>query len=255
MSSLLKEKCTLAKLREKLEGRKGKLCRSCKGFRHLAQNCRNRKEGEEGAEMPQNKFEILRSRVMQCGVEERVVRSTRTVVVKCFKCGEEGHKCRECPLWKRKLKRVACPKEGKAHQGEKRPARPIREKAQEGEKKLRRVEESEAAHPVQGKVQQEWKRSSMEELRKRAEEHCGEGVPEEAQFFELGWCIPGMIVTYTKCRGCGRKGSYTEDDRGQRVLWDRMFWCGCKRKESSVPTERKSIARVEKAVWPRETKA
>jgi len=98
MSSLLKEKCTLVKLREELEGRKGKLCRSCKGFGHLVRNCRNRKEGEKGAEIPQNKFEILRSQVVQCSVEERVVRSTRTVVVKCFKCGEEGHKCRKCSL-------------------------------------------------------------------------------------------------------------------------------------------------------------
>jgi len=98
MSSLLKEKHALIKLREELEGRKGKLCRSYKGFGHLVQNCRNRKEGEKGAEIPQNKFEILRSQVVQYGVEERVVRSTRTVVVKCFKCGEEGHKCRKCSL-------------------------------------------------------------------------------------------------------------------------------------------------------------
>jgi len=48
MSSLLKEKHALAKLREELEGRKRKLCRSCKRFGHLAQNCRNRKEGEKG---------------------------------------------------------------------------------------------------------------------------------------------------------------------------------------------------------------
>jgi len=98
MSSLLKEKRALIKLREELEGRKGKLCRSCKGFEHLVRNYRNRKEGEKGAEIPQNKFEILRSQVVQCGVEERVVRSIRTVVVKCFKCGEEGHKCRKCSL-------------------------------------------------------------------------------------------------------------------------------------------------------------
>jgi len=64
MGSLLKEKYALAKLRIELEGRKRKLCRSCKGFRHLAQNCRNRKEGEKGAEMPQNKFKVLKSRVM-----------------------------------------------------------------------------------------------------------------------------------------------------------------------------------------------
>jgi len=50
------------------------------------------------------------------------------------------------------VKRVACPKEGKAHQGERRPAHPVREKAQEGEKRLRRVEKGEVAHPVQGEA-------------------------------------------------------------------------------------------------------
>jgi len=120
MSNLLKEKCTLAKLRTELEERKGKLCRSCKGFGHLAQNCRNRKGGEKKAEIPQNKFKVLKSRVMQCRIEERAVRSMRTAVVKYFKCGEEGHKYRECPLWEKKVKRVARPQEGKAHQGERR---------------------------------------------------------------------------------------------------------------------------------------
>ena len=94
LSNLLREKCTLAKLRVELEERKGKLCRSYKGFGHLAQNCRNKREEKKGTEMPQNKFEVLKSRVMQYGVEERVVRSMRMEVVKCFKCGEEGHKCR-----------------------------------------------------------------------------------------------------------------------------------------------------------------
>jgi len=64
MSSLLKEKHALTKLREELEGRKGKLCRGCKGFRHLARNCKKRKEEEKGVVIPQNKFEILSSRVM-----------------------------------------------------------------------------------------------------------------------------------------------------------------------------------------------
>jgi len=140
MSSLLKEKRLLTKLREELEGRKGKLCRSCKGFGHLAQNCRNKKEEEKGTEMPQNKFEVLKSRVMQCGVEERVVRSVKTVVVRCFKCEGKGHKCRECLLWERKVKRVAHPRKRKVHQEERR---------------LRRMEEEKAVCPVKGEAQQE----------------------------------------------------------------------------------------------------
>jgi len=64
MSNLLKEKRALAKLREKLEGRKGKMCKSCKGFGHLVRNCRNKKEEEKGTMVFQNKFEVLGSRVM-----------------------------------------------------------------------------------------------------------------------------------------------------------------------------------------------
>jgi len=142
MSNLLKEKHSLAKLREELEGRGGKLCFGCKEFGHLARNCRKQKETGKGATMPQNKFEILSSRVMQCGVEERMIRNIRTVAVKYFKCGEEGHKCRWCPLWK-KIKRVACPAEGKAHQGNKRELVCL-ERGKAQERKLRRVEEEEA---------------------------------------------------------------------------------------------------------------
>jgi len=77
---------------------------------------------------------------MQCGVEERVVRGARREVVRCFKCREEGHKCRECLLWEKKVKRVARPNERKAHQKEKR-------------REVRRVKEGEAACPVKGKAQ------------------------------------------------------------------------------------------------------
>jgi len=52
MSNLLKEKCSLAKLREKLKERRGKLCFSCKGFGHLAHNCRNKREEEKGMVIP-----------------------------------------------------------------------------------------------------------------------------------------------------------------------------------------------------------
>jgi len=84
------------------------------------------------------------------------------------------------------MKRMSCPKEEKAYQEERRPVCSIREKVQEGVKRLRRVEEGKVACPIQGEVQQGWGRSSMKELRKKAEEHCGKGVPEEAQLLELG---------------------------------------------------------------------
>jgi len=235
MSSLLKEKRALAKLREELERRKEKLCRCCKGFGHLARNCRKLKKGVKRTVVPRNKFEVLRSRVMQCGVEERVVRNVRVVVVRCFKCGKEGHKCRECPLWEKKVKRVARPNGGKAHQQERRPARPIREKVQEGEKRLRKMEEEKAARPVKGEAQQEWRRSSWEELRKRAEWYCGPIVLQDAELWELGWRGQGAIVTYLKCPRCGEGGCHVEDDRGQGVVpyWRRkkMSWCGYRRKE------------------------
>jgi len=60
---------------------------------------------------------------------------------------------------------------------------------------------------------------------------------------------PEVIVTYNKYRRYGRKRSYAEDNRGQGVLRDRIFWCECKGKkeESGAPTERKSAAKIEKA--------
>jgi len=84
------------------------------------------------------------------------------------------------------VKRVACPNKGKAHQEERRLARPIRKKVQEKGKRLRRMEEEKAARPVKEEAQQEWRRSLMKELRKRAKEHCGKGIPEEAQLLEIG---------------------------------------------------------------------
>jgi len=39
--------------------------------------------------------------MMQYGVEERMIRRHEVVVVEYFKCGEKGHKCKECPLWEK----------------------------------------------------------------------------------------------------------------------------------------------------------
>jgi len=67
------------------------------------------------------------------------------------------------------------------------PAHPVKEKAQEREREIRRVEESKAAHMAKPQeVQQGWRRSSVEKLRKRAEEHCGKGVLGKAQLLKLG---------------------------------------------------------------------
>jgi len=108
MNNLLKQKYALVSLRAKLEGEKEWECWNCKGFRHLAQNCRNKKGKEERGTALQNKFEVLTSRVMQCDVKERIIRKQEAVEVECFKCGEKGHKYRECSLWKEEKKlRVA----------------------------------------------------------------------------------------------------------------------------------------------------
>ena len=112
---MLKKKRAFTKLRAELEGKKGKLCWRCKKFGHLAHNCRNKEGEEKGTNTPENKFEVLKSRVMQCGVEVKTIWKQEVVVVECFKCGEKGHKCRECPLWERR-ERVACvAKPQKAH--------------------------------------------------------------------------------------------------------------------------------------------
>jgi len=128
MSNLLKQKHTLTLLRAKLEGKKEQECWSCKGFGHLVQNCRNKKGKEKRETAPQNKFEVLSSRVMQCDVKERMIRKQETVKVECFKCREKGYKCREYPLWK-------------------------------GEKKLQVVEEVACVAMLQKAQQKEWRRS------------------------------------------------------------------------------------------------
>jgi len=68
---------------------------------------------------------------MQCDIKERIIRKQKTVKVECFKYGEKGHKCRECPLWK-------------------------------GEKKLRVVEKAMYVAMPQKAQQKEWRRLELE---------------------------------------------------------------------------------------------
>ena len=91
MNNILNQRQALAKLRAELEGREGKLCKRCGRFGHLTQNCRSREEQRKKT-MGDNRFKVLGSRVMQCGIRE--VRRQEVVrdVVKCFACGEKGHK-------------------------------------------------------------------------------------------------------------------------------------------------------------------
>jgi len=86
MSRMLNQQCTLTKLRVEIEGRKGRVCWKCKRFEHLAHNCRNRKGKIKEKPIPQNKFEVIASRVIQYRVREEVRRQEMEKrEVQCFR--------------------------------------------------------------------------------------------------------------------------------------------------------------------------
>jgi len=216
IGSILNQWHALAKLRAEIERREGRVCWGYRRFGYLACNCRNMKEAK-GKLVPQNRFEVIASRVMQYGVREEAKVSrqeTGEKGVQCFRCwGTEYYKW-ECPNIKvekeRRSKRVVC------------VARP-----QKVQQKGRPV------HPNWEKVQ----------------EYCGvENVPKDAWLLELGWMTEEVVVTYIECKWCRKKGMHKEDNRGQGVLRGRKLeeakWCGCpkqKRKEEEVvcPTKGK----------------
>jgi len=63
-------------------------------------------------------------------------------------------------------------------------------------------------------VQQERRKSSVEELRRKAEEYCGRSIPKEVCLLELGWYAEKVIVSYLTCKECRSKGCHVEDNRG-----------------------------------------
>ena len=92
MSNLLNEKQALTKLRAELEGQKEKICWYYKKFRHLAWNYKNKKGKEKRKPVPQNKFAMLASRVMQYEVRKEVVRrQEKAKTIQCFKYREKEH--------------------------------------------------------------------------------------------------------------------------------------------------------------------
>jgi len=129
------------------------VCWKCRRFRHRAQHCR-KGEAKKGKPTPQNKFEILASRVIRCGVELRRQKAKQEEWrVECYKCGKEGHKCKECLLWRKE-------------QVERKLVHPVKGKAQETKRKIKRTEENEVAHIAKLRKAQQgkegvWKRSPV----------------------------------------------------------------------------------------------
>jgi len=83
----------LTKLGTELEEREEKICFTCKKFGHLVYNCRNKKKEGKGMLVPQNRFKVLSSKVMRCGVEIRKQKEEKKEekAVQCFKYRSEGH--------------------------------------------------------------------------------------------------------------------------------------------------------------------
>jgi len=196
---MLNQQHALTKLRAEIEGQEGRVCWRYKRFRHLACNCRNKKkEEEERKPILQNKFEVIVSRVIQCGVGEEVkVRRQETMEeVKYFRCWGVRHLKWECPNI-------------------------------EVKKKKRR--EKEAAHVARPQKAQQERRLACP-IWEKVQEYCGEwNAPlEGALLLERGWIMREVVAIYVDCGGCEDKGVQTYENQGQGFLLEkqvRNMWC------------------------------
>jgi len=84
MSNMFNERCALTKLRAELEEREGR-------FGHFTWKYRSGEEQEKKV-VRGNRFKVLKSWIMQCGVREVRRQEIVREEVRSFGCGKKGHK-------------------------------------------------------------------------------------------------------------------------------------------------------------------
>ena len=176
MSRMLNQQCTLAKLRAEIEDREERVYQRYKRFGYLAHNYRNKKKKEKRKSISQNKFEVIASRVMQCGVrkEVKVKRQETIEKVKCFRYWGIGHLKWECPNIEVKKKKKK--EEEVVHVA----------RLQKAQQQGRLV------YPIQEKVQEYCEKWNM--------------PPEGVILLKRGQITRETVVTYIDCGGYKSKG-------------------------------------------------
>jgi len=96
--------------------REDKRCKKCNWFGHMAHQCKREEikaERRERGGLQENRWKPLECRVMRCDEERKAAHSMRREVqqgVKCWECGEVGHRLWTCPA------KAAHPLKGEAQQ-------------------------------------------------------------------------------------------------------------------------------------------
>ena len=152
------------------------MCWYYRKFGHLVHNYRNKRGEIKGKLIPQNKFEIIASRVIQCRVGRRIkVRRQETVEkVKCFRCWEVGHYKWEYLNIEKRRKNSTC------------------------------------SQTTKGTTRKKANASQWE----KAQEYCREeSMPsEDTLLLERGWITREMVVMYINCGGYEDKRVLTHEN-------------------------------------------